>query len=210
MLIKKFTDRMYARELYENIWLQAHGNYLVPDKKIAKNSLKNLSSFHTTSKLHKATLAFIVNQVMSSDEISVLRDTFVALDKNGDGFLSPDELKEAMGKFTGDVANNAEELLKRVDEDGNGCINYSEFLIAATNWEKELSRERLHMAFKEFDKDGNGSISVQELSQALGGTKGQANIFLEMVKEADADGNGEIDLEEFCNFMEKVKEKNRV
>ena len=210
MLTREISARPSAQQVFENRWLQARGNNLIADKKLAKSSLKNLSSFSTTSKLHRAALAFIVSQVMSSDEMAALRDTFTSMDKNGDGLLSREELTEAIGALSGDVAINVENLLKTVDEDGNGCINYTEFLTAATNWEKELSRERLHAAFKEFDKDGSGSISVTELVEALGGQKNQTHVFVEMVKEADVNGDGEIDLEEFCNFMEKIKDSNRV
>ena len=96
-----------------------------------------------------------------------------------------------------------------MDEDGNGHINYSEFLMAATNWQKELSHERLRAAFKEFDKDGSGGISVEELVDSLGGGKGQDHIFIEMIKQADTNDDGQIDLDEFIAFMEKIKEQEQ-
>lgn len=206
MLTRVAADRPTITEVYNNPWVQKHANNEVPDKDLASKSLRNLANFSSTSKLHRATLAYIVSQLISSEEVSKLRETFTAIDSNGDGLLSADEIKKAMSSLTGELAANVGQILNQVDEDGNGCINYSEFLTAAINWEKELSRERLHQAFKDFDKDGSGSISVSELLEAFGGSRGQTHMFLEMIKEADTNDDGQLDLEEFCEFMEKVKD----
>ena len=96
---------------------------------------------------------------------------------------------------------NVEEIMEKVQEDSDGGIRYSDFLTAAIDWDRELSKDRLKKAFMEFDKDGNGSISLDELMKTLGGHQDQTHIFTQMMKEADFDGNGEIDLEEFCSFM---------
>lgn len=209
MLTKEVPIRITAQDVYTSEWMQLRTKSNTPDIVLTGSSLKNLQKFTTTSKLHRATLSYIVNQVMSTDEFSQLRTAFAAMDKNGDGMLSIEELKEGL-KSTGESSNNIEELLKRVDEDGNGCINYSEFLNAAVNWDKELSKERLAAAFRDFDKDGSGAISVPELIEALGGKKGQEHMFIEMIREADINGDGQIDLEEFIGFMEQLKENNRI
>ena len=43
-----------------------------------------------------------------------------------------------------------------VDTDGNGSIDYSEFVTACINKESILSKKRLKAAFRIFDKDNNG------------------------------------------------------
>lgn len=173
------------------------------NKDLTKGSLKNLSKFNTTNHLQRATLNFITNELMSQEELDGLRKIFKKIDENGDGFLSTKEIEKAIAEFPGAFAGNVSEVLAKVDVDKNGMINYSEFLTAATNWEKELSVERLHQAFKQFDKDGNGTLSIQELTDALGGNSGNHQ-FLELIKEADINNDNEIDLEEFVLFMRKA------
>lgn len=56
-----------------------------------------------------------------------------------------------------------QEIIKKIDIDGDGEINYSEFLMASLNQNAFLSSERLEAAFRMFDIDGNGEISIQEL-----------------------------------------------
>ena len=61
-------------------------------------------------------------QPPSSEELS---DAFKAMDKNGDGFLSKEEVKEAM-KAAGEPMSDAgiDDLLKSIDVDRDGKINY--------------------------------------------------------------------------------------
>lgn len=206
MLNKSVPQRISAQDVVNHPWVQRFISSDQPNKKLASRSFRNLAKFTTSSKLHRATLSYIVNQMMSTQEFSKLRDLFSSLDKNGDGLLSIDELKQGASLLSCELIENIENIIKNVDEDGNGHINYSEFLIAATNWEKELSHERLKAAFKEFDKDGSGGISVEELVDSLGGSKGQDHVFVEMIKQADTNQDGQIDLDEFIEFMEKIKE----
>ena len=208
MLNKQVPLRITAAEVVNSKWIQKFLNSEMPSKKLAGRSLKNLAKFNTSSKLHKATLSYIVSQMMSTEELSSLRDLFSSLDKNGDGLLSHEELKEGASRFSVEFSENIEKIINKVDEDQNGHINYTEFLVAATNWQKELSRERLQAAFEVFDKDKSGGISVEELVEALGGGRGQDHVFIEMVKQADTNNDGQIDLEEFIAFMEQIKEND--
>lgn len=57
-----------------------------------------------------------------------MKNTFQALDKNGDGQVTFEELKAGLGH-----KENAEtllELLKGADVDNSGAIDYTEFLAA--------------------------------------------------------------------------------
>jgi len=55
-----------------------------------------------------------------------LRDCYKNGDKNGDGHLSKQELKEALQDFTGEAIGKPEmdELLDEMDPDGDGKITY--------------------------------------------------------------------------------------
>ena len=57
-----------------------------------------------------------------------MKDTFKALDKNGDGSLTFDELKSGLAS----VKNGEEilEILKAADTDKSGTIDYTEFIAA--------------------------------------------------------------------------------
>lgn len=98
-----------------------------------------------------------------------------------------------------------DKILERVDADGSGEIDYSEWVVATINKENLLSEAKLKQAFSLFDKDESGSISAEEIKAVLcGGKKIDEDVWNQVVNEVDADGNGEIDFEEFSIMMRKI------
>jgi len=58
-------------------------------------------------------------------------------------------------------------MFQAVDTDNSGFIDYTEFVVAATNQSSLTSTEKLHAAFRMFDKDGSGIISADEIREVL-------------------------------------------
>jgi len=87
------------------------------------------------------------------------------MDTNGDGKLDKAEIKNGYSEFFGKQMSDEEidELFNKVDVDGSGAIDYSEFVVASMNEKNLLSNNKLQSAFKMFDKDGGGSISTDEI-----------------------------------------------
>lgn len=92
--------------------------------------------------------------------------------------------------------------MNSIDLDGNGFVDYSEFLTASMNKEKILSIQNLEAAFNAFDKDGSGKISVDEI-QALFTQKEsiKKSVFEQILKQGDKNGDGELSFEEFKDLM---------
>ncbi len=90
-----------------------------------------------------------------------------------------------------------------VDMDGNGTIDYNEFITSAINKEKVLSKQNLELAFKTFDKDKSGKISIEEIGQIFNQTRAGVDkaVFEGMIKDADKNGDGEISFDEFRDIM---------
>ena len=133
-------------------------------------------------------------------------DIFQSLDTNGDGVLSREEIYEGYRLTLGDVEakKEVERIMKEIDIDGNGTIDYNEFVMAATNRQKMLNKEKLEATFKIFDKDGNGSISKEEIKSLLCARSEDKKIIDEIMKEVDSNGDGEISLNEFKEMMKKL------
>ena len=95
-------------------------------------------------------------------------------------------------------------MINEVDVDGNGTIDFPEFLsLMARKMKDTDTEEELIDAFKVFDRDGNGLISAAELRHVMTnlGEKLTDEEVDEMIKEADIDGDGHINYEEFVKMM---------
>jgi len=213
MLTKNPSQRPSIKEVYNDQWIQTRGKNQCQDNVLGRPYLKNLAAFNIQSQLQRATMSYIATQLLSKDETSELERVFRALDENGDGKLSKNEIQKGLEKNEVSIPLDVESIMAQCDTDGNGFINYSEFLIAAANWYNVLSYEKLKQAFAKFDKDGDGHISLNELRETLAGGSIQDSQITAMLNEADTNGDGVIDLDEFSAMMRgKVSEEssNRV
>lgn len=133
-------------------------------------------------------------------------ETFKALDKNHDGILTKEELKEGLrGNETLMNENDLELLFKKLDDNDSGGIDYSEFVAASLNRERAFSDEKIGACFQLFDRDKSGKISILEFKnkfQKSGGINDQH--WVEIMNEADKNGDGEIDFAEFRELLKKM------
>ncbi|KAJ3802077.1 calmodulin-like protein [Lentinula aff. detonsa] len=129
---------------------------------------------------------------MASDQL----EAFSLFDKDGDGTITTLELGTVM-RSLGQNPTDAElqDMINEVDVDGNGTIDFNEFLAMMEKKFKDTdSEEEIRQAFQVFDKDGNGTISAKELKavmESLGEKLSDQEVDA-MIVEADEDGDGSI------------------
>ena len=95
-----------------------------------------------------------------------MKKVFLKLDTSKDGVLDRDEIQKGMHDIMSIFhidEQDWDEMVKAMDANGDGRIDYTEFITAAYNRECLLSSQNLEAAFKIFDADGNGSIDLEEL-----------------------------------------------
>ncbi|KAJ1978573.1 Calmodulin, partial [Dimargaris xerosporica] len=145
---------------------------------------------------------------LTEEQMNEFKEAFTLFDKDGDGTITTKELGTVM-RSLGQNPTEAElqDMINEVDADGNGTIDFAEFLTMMARKMKDAdSEEEIREAFKVFDKDGNGFISAAELRHVMTslGEKLSEDEVDEMIKEADVDGDGQINYEEFVKMMVSV------
>ncbi|KAF5454675.1 hypothetical protein F2P56_024322 [Juglans regia] len=146
-----------------------------------------------------------MGEVLSEEQIAEFQEAFCLFDKDGDGSITIEELANAIRSL--DQNPTQEELqtmINEVDVDGNGTIEFGEFLnLMARKMKENEAEEELKEAFKVFDQDQDGYISPNELRHVMINLEERLTDeeVDQMIRDADLDGDGLINYEEFVRMM---------
>merc|ERR1712019_332715 len=129
---------------------------------------------------------------LTEEQIAEFKEAFSLFDKDGDGTITTKELGTVM-RSLGQNPTEAElqDMINEVDADGNGTIDFPEFLsLQARKMKDTDTEEELIEAFKIFDRDGSGFIDAAALRHVMSnlGEKLTDEELDEMIQEAEATG----------------------
>merc|ERR1719265_1855112 len=167
-------DRFTAQQSLEHEWIK---NKAPKAAGVALESslVDNLRGFRSQNKLKKAALHVIATQ-LGEGQIKALRDTFMALDENGDGLLTVNEMKQGLANAgLKEIPPDLQQIMEEVDSDGSGVIDYTEFLAATLDKKVYMAEDVCWQAFRIFDRNGDGKICKKEIGAVLNdeGVSGQ-------------------------------------
>ncbi|KRX01612.1 Protein kinase-like domain [Pseudocohnilembus persalinus] len=208
-MITKPSQRATPEQLLNDPWMKEDIKNKHKNLSLNFNALKNFTQHH---RLKKVALTFIASQ-LSETEISDLGKLFRQLDKNGDGVLTVDEIREGLSGVGSSTYDEINKIISSIDTDGSGRVDYTEFIAATIERSLYMKDEKLHMAFRMLDLNNDGKISKEELKTVLGNEQDFKNkgdeYWDSMIGEVDRNGDGEIDYNEFIEMMKTISLKNR-
>ncbi|XP_057483722.1 calmodulin-2/4-like [Actinidia eriantha] len=142
---------------------------------------------------------------LTDDQLAEFKEAFILFDVDCIGRITTKGLGKVM-RSLGQNPTEAElqDMINEVDADGNGTIDFPEFLnLMARKMKDTASEEELKETFQVFDKDQDGFISAADLSHVM--TKLGEKLTDEdincIIRAADVDGDGQINYEEFVKLM---------
>ncbi len=138
---------------------------------------------------------------LSARQVREYREAWKLFDTDGDGFISPDELRELLTS-TGQVYSEQEvkRLIEEADEDGDGQIDFDEFLAVVTR--PTPLKEEISNAFSIFDKENRGFFGTEEIKALMAeiGESVSDEEALAMFREADVNSDGKITLDDLIHL----------
>ena len=147
---------------------------------------------------------------MNANEAQEFIEMFKLIDENSDGVLTFDEIKNGINKckskFNLDIdEKNLIKLFNDMDTDKNGLINYTEFIAALMDYEKNIKKEHLIECFQNYDEDNSGKIDFNEFCKILKPQNEEEKKELKILYDQfDDNGDGEIDINEFIQGFKKM------
>lgn len=201
------TKRMNLGSALQHPWIRAKGMHKL--EKMRDETVDRLITFHKHHALRKAAMLAIAYQLEHHD-LEQLNDLYHSLDLNGDGLLSRTEfMKGVMAVGVDEVF--VQEMIKSVDADQSGVVDYSEFIAATLEKETFIKNHGVCLrAFRSFDQDDSGHLGMDEIAEILDMTSADAQQDVEyFFKQIDNDEDGFIDYGEFHGMLEVEIEATR-
>jgi len=199
--------RISAEMALKHAWIGKAPSY---DKPMSSKVMTNFKQFRNQNRMKKLALTAIAQQLPES-EIQQLKETFLAIDKNGDGTLTLEEIQNGAKQHNVNLPEDFAAIFRSMDSDGSGSIDYTEFIAATIEKRTYMQEDICWGAFRVFDLDGNGKITKDELKKVLGSfekndpSSAAAQLvghnIENLIAEVDTDGDGEIDFDEFMTMM---------
>ncbi|KAK9939450.1 hypothetical protein M0R45_016145 [Rubus argutus] len=201
MLNSDPKQRLTAFQVLNHPWIK---DGEAPDIPLDNAVLSRLKQFKAMNQFKKVALRVIAG-CLSEEEIMGLKEMFKSIDTDNSGTITLEELKQGLAKQGTKLSElEAKQLMEAADADGNGSIDYDEFITATMHLNRMDREEHLYTAFQHFDKDKSGYITTEELESALReyGMHDGRDI-REIIAEVDGDNDGRINYDEFVAMMRK-------
>ncbi|CAL5198131.1 unnamed protein product [Lathyrus oleraceus] len=127
-------------------------------------------------------------------------------DEDGDGKISPNELRSRMAEISGEFElKEAEIAIESLDSDGDGLLTLEDLIKLMESGCEDEKLKDLKEAFEMYDNEGCGFItpkSLKRMLKKLGDSSKSIEDCKLMIGRFDLNGDGVLSFEEFRIMME--------
>jgi calcium-dependent protein kinase len=205
LLKYKPEERLTAFEALKHPWFKVSNSNMLYNNITKEEVLKcvqNLLSYKINSKFQELVLAYIVHNLPRPKEAKCAIKLFKLANKNEDGKLLRNELKETLLNFVSEeFLSNYDEIFSLLDGDNNDYIDYEEFLRATLDRNLYINDSNLNLAFKFFDKENTGYITKEIIMSYFVGNKISEELFSKIFDEIDINKTGRMNFVKFKDMM---------
>jgi len=160
LLTPDFRARPNAAVALGHPWLQRHK---AAPGGLSADMMQSLAAYATLPPLTWCCL-YIIAARQGTPDLEKFGKAFVAIDADGDGIISRDDLAQAVSKWDSTVA--VDDVVKVADLDHTGGLSFTQFVAAGlyARFAKEGSvDEIMRLSFESLDTDRDGHVHVDEI-----------------------------------------------
>lgn len=150
LLNQDVSKRATASQILKHDWLVKEGVAL--EVSLDAVVIARMKQFAQATKLKKMCL-MVVGQNLSPEDITGLKELFKGIDEDGSGTITVQEMRKALHNW-GHKISEAEiaSIMSVADVDGDGLIDYNEFVASTMQMSKLEKEETLIKSFQSLDK----------------------------------------------------------
>lgn len=153
-----------------------------------------------------------VSSFLSEQDILDLKEVFDTFDYNGNGILSPNDLKNALISYGYNATKETVyDIIAEYDEDESGGLSFKEFLRMITNSlsnnnnnNKINQKNEIDRVFRKYDPKNKGYIDLEGFKRIMSEDiqeEADENELKEIIKKIDSNQDGKISYEDFYKVM---------
>eukprot|EP00915_Cephaloidophora_sp_WS-2016_P010811 GHVH01015911.1.p1 GENE.GHVH01015911.1~~GHVH01015911.1.p1 ORF type:complete len:659 (+),score=82.83 GHVH01015911.1:3061-5037(+) len=172
-------ERLSAREALQHEWIRFFDRTEKLSPRLGTELLTRFRHFTMMNPIKRLAVTATA-YMLGGKDLGHSTLIFNALDKNCDGVLTSSEVKDTFIGL-GFSVDDFDEILTLMDTDGNGTIDYTEFLASTMDPSLYASEKLARVAFRVFDANCNGEISAEEIMHTLEVNFGDAGFTKESV-----------------------------
>lgn len=196
LLIMNPDHRISVTQALNHPWIVAGGSR--DASMLSPPHVAALRRFSLYRKIKQLSLN-ITSRMLEDSESRELHEAFLRLDRDNAGVISSAALQHALRY--GDRQPSTREMramFHHIDINGDGYLDYHEFIAASMPRQLYLRPDRLNAAFRTLDVDNSGYIDVEDMQKIVGVEGERAEL---VVSEADLDEDGKVDYDDFLRAM---------
>jgi Ca2+-binding EF-hand superfamily protein len=168
LLVKDPEERSDARTALRHPWLLLTTPKVEISPQCGSSALNAIRRYAAGSKLRRAALQFLVQQ-LDAKETRELRRLFFKIDKGASGWITAQELNNALRQFEHrGFQDQQEDFFTAICANGDQRIYYSDFLAASIDVCEVAHKTALQRTFAYLDVDRSGSVGIGDLCSLVG------------------------------------------
>lgn len=166
----------------------------------------------------KLVLSLVAGLAVSNKELEYMQQEFLRLDQDKTGSLKIEDIKKIADSEGGKMYSKFnhddwDQILKGVDLNGDGVIDFQDFISACVDRRALVKSDEVRKAFQIIDTNKDGLLCHEDFKNLFnsydhGGQQMSEEMWTNLLGEADKNGDGKIDYQEFESAMKDVFRKS--